>query len=89
MNKRRAVPRLELMEDRMVPSPLGGHLAHSASVELHRLGRNVSKTYHAIQHDIQAHNTAHHTAHAQHATQSQSPTGFQGFWNSIKSAFKF
>jgi hypothetical protein len=87
MNKRCAVPRLELMEDRMVPSPLGGHLAHSASDELHRLGRNVSKAYHSIQHNIQA----HHTAHAHHATQSQSQTqsGFQGFWDSIKSAFKF
>jgi hypothetical protein len=89
MNKRRAVPRFESMEDRMVPSQLGGHLAHSASVELHRLGRNVSKAYHSIQHNIQAHNhnTAHHTAHANQSTQSQ--TGFQGFFNSIKSACKF
>jgi hypothetical protein len=87
MNRRRAVPRFELMEDRMVPSQVGGHLAHSVSLELHRLGRNVSKTYHAIQHDIQAHNTAHHSAHANNSTQTQS--GFQGFWNSIKSAFKF
>jgi hypothetical protein len=85
MNRRRAIPRLELMEDRMVPSQLGGHLAHSASVELHRLGRNVSRAYHSIQHDIQD----HRTAHAHHATPPQSQSGLQGFWNSIKSAFKF
>jgi hypothetical protein len=83
MNKRRMIPRLESMEDRAVPSPLGSHLIHSASVEIHRLGKNLDKTYHTIRHNIQAQSTTH----AQHATHSQS--GFQSFFNSIKSAFKF
>jgi hypothetical protein len=84
MSKRRAVvPRLESMEDRAVPSPLGSHLIHSASVELHRLGKNLDKTYHTIRHNLQAQSTTH----AHHA--AKSPSGFQSFIDSIKSAFKF
>src|SRR4051794_28037437 len=103
MQKRRAIiPQLESMEGRVVPSTPGSHLIHSASVELHRLGKDLNNTYHTIRHNLQAHSANQATQvqgtnhrpiktqgvpHVPHTTQSKSP--FQSFFDSIKSAFKF
>jgi hypothetical protein len=83
MNKRRvAIPRLEPMEDRVVPSQFGGHLVSSATAEFHKLNKGLSKAYHKIQHDFQTQGTTH-PGHV-HTHQSGN-----GFVNSLKSLFKF
>ena len=100
-NRCAIIPQLESMEGRVVPSQVGGHLVHSASVEFHRLGKSLNNAYHSIRHNLeqsanpttQAKSTSTHwkqtqaVSHPQHAAPSKS--GFQGFFDSFKSLFKF
>src|SRR5262245_37306764 len=82
MRKRGIVsPRLESMEDRVVPSPIGGHLLHSASAEIHRLGHSRNRTHHKVRQNVQAQAKTH--AHKPPPSKST----FQEFLDSIKSAF--
>jgi hypothetical protein len=94
MRKRRvARPRLESMEDRMVPSPFGSHLASTASAEIRRLNSGLNRTIQQIQNRLNeqhktraSHLPAHHPTQAHHVAPKQ--TG-NSFWDNLKKAFGF